>query len=101
MYLPPSFGFNIPGSDGRADAANAIARASSVAVLINAINAAYVTWAGPGDFNGRVAVTSDVGSGAWHWVTHVECGRVIDSMRSRRSSLEEDYQPSSVAIAGA
>jgi len=28
----------------------------------------------------------------------VEAGRVIDTMRSRRTSLPEDYQPSAVTI---
>jgi len=98
MYLPPSFGYNIPGTDGLVTTTNAQNRASSVATLINAIHAAYTATVGGGDFGGRVAVVSDVGSGAWHSVTHVEAGRVIDTMRSRRTSLPEDYQPSAVTI---
>jgi hypothetical protein len=44
---------------------------------------------------------SNVREGAWHYVTSVKAGRVIDSMRSRRSSLPEDYQQSAIAISGA
>jgi hypothetical protein len=100
VYLPGPGGFTVPSSDGRAGASNAINVASSVASLINQINAAYAS-IGAGDFNGRVAIMSNVREGAWHYVTSVKAGRVIDSMRSRRSSLPEDYQQSAIAISGA
>lgn len=98
MYLPPAAGFTIPSSDGRATAGNAERMANAVATLINSINAAYAAQGGGGDFQGNVVVVSDVGTGAWHSVTWTECGRVIDTMRSRRSSLSEDYQDNTVAI---
>lgn len=101
MYLPPALGYYIPGTDGRADVVDAQRISRAVSTLINSINGAYSTWGGGGDFNGRVSVVSAVRTGAWHLVTSVETGRVIDTMRSRRSSLDENYQPSSVAIAGA
>lgn len=98
MYLPPTAGFIEPASDGRATAASALSKANSVATLINNINAQYATTGGGGDFHGRVVIVSDVGTGAWHEVTGVAAGRVIDTMRSRRSSLDEDYQEATTAI---
>lgn len=98
MYLPPAAGYvNPSGTDGRAATADAVRIATSVATLINSVNAAMVTWNG-GSTGGNVAVMSNVGAGAWHSVTEVRAGRVVDTMRSRRSSLEEDYQNSTVAI---
>lgn len=100
MYIPSPLGFITPGADGRASASSAARVASSVAGLINNINAAY-TSIGGGDFTGRVAVFSSTREGAWHAVTRTQAGRVVDTMRSRRSSLAEDPQVSTVAIAGA
>lgn len=98
MYLPTSTGYpNVDVADGRATAANAIRVASSTSTLINSINAAMSTWQGGGDA-GSVGVFSNQGAGAWHSVTHVQAGRITDSMRSRRNSLDEDYQDSTIAI---
>jgi hypothetical protein len=98
MYLPLSVGFGSPDiSDGRATAANAIRLAGSVSSLINNVNAAMSSWNGGADA-GSVGVFSNQGAGAWHSVTHVQVGRVTDTMRSRRSSLGEDYQSSTIAI---
>lgn len=99
MYLPPATGFINPGVDGRATAASAQRIAGSVSTLINGVNAAFASWTG-GPVGGRVAVISNKGAGAWHLVTSVEVGRVLDTMRSRRSSLDEDYQPSLITITG-
>lgn len=98
MYLPPAAGFWQPGADGRATAADAARIATAVASYINQINAAFDAWAGAGDA-GYVAIMSNRGAGAQHQVTKTATGRVIDTMRSRRSSLAEDYQPSTIAIA--
>lgn len=38
-----------------------------------------------------LAVHSKVGTGAMHRVTHVRVGRVVDTIRSRRASLDEAY----------
>lgn len=98
MYLPPMAGWFAPGDDGRVAVSSAQRAARSVSLLINSLNAAYAGSGTGGDFNGRVAIESDVGAGAWHFVTHTTAGRVIDTMRSRRSSLDEDVQTSSIAI---
>jgi hypothetical protein len=97
MFLPPVAGYDLLGADGRASAAAAIRVASSVASYINQVNAAFTAWGGGGDV-GHVAVISDKGAGAFHFVTKVAVGRVIDTMRSRRSSLPEDYQLSTTTI---
>lgn len=40
---------------------------------------------------GDVVVASDRGAGAVHPVTHLKVGRVIDTQRRRRASLDEQY----------
>jgi hypothetical protein len=72
--------------------------AGAVSAFINTINLEYSNWVGGGDFGGRVSVISGTRAGAYHHVTRVEVGRVVDTMRSRRSSLPEDYQLSGTAI---
>lgn len=98
MYLPPASGFANPSSDGRAVAADALRIANGVATLINSLRAAYVAQYGPGANTGVVSVMSNIGAGAQQRVTRVEVGRVIDTMRSRRSSLLEDRQQNTTAI---
>lgn len=71
------------GADGRMPQAAADAIRAGARFLINSINAA----AGQGD---RVIVASDVRGGAIREVTAVSVGRVLDTMRSRRTSLEEE-----------
>lgn len=51
--------------------------------LVESINAALVPW--------RVGVTSNLGAGAQEPVTHLAFGRVLDTIRSRRTSIAEDY----------
>lgn len=75
--------------DGRMSATMAAEMASSMATLINALNVI-----GPGD----VAIMSKVGNGAIGRVTGVECGRVVDTQRRRRRSLDEGRVPSTVVI---
>jgi hypothetical protein len=97
MYLPLPQNYAALASDGRATAAQAITIANSVTSLINNVNAAFSSWAGGGDA-GHVAIMSNVREGAFHFVTQVEAGRVVDTMRSRRTSMPEDYQPAAAAI---
>lgn len=70
------------GTDGRMVAAPRDAILAGARGFINAVNGA----AG-GD---RVIVASDVREGAARAVTSVAVGLVLDTMRSRRASLEED-----------
>lgn len=72
-------------SDGRLSAALAAQTAGIATTFLDSLNTALEGIA-------RVAVLSDVGLGAVNDVTHVEVGRVLDTMRSRRRSLDEDRQ---------
>lgn len=94
MYLPPSSGFDKPASDGLVTTANALRLSNAVATLINSIN----NLMSPQSGSPRVAIVSNVRSGAWHSVTGAKTGRVIDTMRSRRASLAEDYQKNTTGI---
>jgi hypothetical protein len=85
MYLPPVAAFGSPGTDGRLTAAQATDVASSVASLVERLNATYT-------LVGRVGVASNAGAGVHEHVTEIGVGRTIDTIRSRRSSLIEDYQ---------
>lgn len=85
IYLPPTFSVQSIGADGRVTASAATVHANSVKALITAVNNEYLAI-------GRVGVASDAGAGRFEHVTHVSVGRVVDTIRSRRSALDEDYQ---------
>jgi hypothetical protein len=85
MYLPPSAGLALLGTDGRLTTTAANEVGTSVKSLIDQLNATYT-------LIGRVGVASDAGSGIFEHVTAVDVGRVPDTIRSRRSQLLEDYQ---------
>jgi hypothetical protein len=88
-YLPvPAYTVQ---SDGRlADSSRDGALAAAVE-FVAAINAAFgQEWV--------VGVTSDIGTGAEHRVEALAIGRVLDTIRSRRNSLDEDYQESALPI---
>jgi hypothetical protein len=81
LYMPTP-GIH-PGSDGRMSIANQTSSVTWAKNLLNAINAV--------DASLYIGISSKVRTGAQKRVTRVEIGRVIDTMRSRRSSLAEDY----------
>lgn len=85
FYLPPNAAMAAVGSDGRSTAAQALAVANSAAYLIQQLNNQALLIA-------RVGVASNAGAGRFEHVTEVSVGRVTDTIRSRRSSLDEDYQ---------
>lgn len=89
MYLPPCGHMSTLGTDGRLSTANAAACAASTKGFIDRVNSHYLLM-------GAVGVASDAGAGAFEHVTEVRVGRVVDTVRSRRASLLEDYQ--SVAV---
>lgn len=74
-----------PSNDGLLLAGAAQGIATAATTFLDAINPAL-------GGNWRPAVVSDVREGAMRAITHVEVGRVIDTIRSRRSSLDEDRQ---------
>lgn len=85
FYLPPNFTQGGLGTDGRSTPAQALALAKSCASLIRDLN-------GIGTLVSRVGVASNAGAGRFEHVTSVSVGRVVDTIRSRRSALTEDYQ---------
>jgi len=85
IYLPGNITMDSVQTDGRLTAANALLSAQAVRSLIVSLNSNYT-------LIGRVGVASNAGAGKFEHVTATACGRVLDTMRSRRSSLAEDYQ---------
>lgn len=71
-------------NDGRVSAADIDIQVGNVTTLLNAINAAVDGY--------QVGVASDVGGGRFERVTSARIGRVLDTMRSRRTSLDEAYR---------
>lgn len=81
FYLPTPV--PVVKEDGRIDAASATAFATAATTFLQSVSAALPGWI-PG-------VVSNVGAGAQRPVTNVRVGRVYDTIRSRRTSLPEDY----------
>lgn len=86
--------FYIPGpalviqGDGRITSSAALNIANMAANMIQDINEALPLW--------RVANMSNVGAGVKSMISGVSVGRVYDTIRSRRRSLDEDRQVSTV-----
>ena len=79
------------GTDGRILETDANALRDAAVTMVNSLNAAGI---------GRLVVASDVGTGAFRAVRSVRVGRVLDTIRSRRTSLPESYS-APVTVAGA
>lgn len=71
-------------ADGRLAVAAATDVANAATTMLEALETALPGWA--------VSVMSNIGEGTRRRVSHVEVGRVVDTIRSRRTSLEEDRQ---------
>ena len=83
-YLPPTLHTTTVGTDGRLTLAQQAQVGVAGKNLIDGINTLYT-------LIGRVGVASSAGSGRFEHVTKVAVGRVVDTMRSRRSKLAEDH----------
>lgn len=70
-------------SAGRISSGAAQAHAAAATTMLNAVAGSLVGW--------RVGVVSDIGVGAQEPVTNVRVGRVLDTIRSRRRSIPEEY----------
>lgn len=70
-------------ADGRISAGEALEALNQITDFLDVVNAAS---------GGSVIVASKERSGDQHTVTGVRVGRVLDTMRSRRTSLAEEYQ---------
>lgn len=90
MYLPL---LSVPvGEDGRmTEGAQTLILAGARQLIENLSNAPGI------DSAWEACVASNVGSGSLHRVSSVRIGRVIDTMRSRRRSMAEDYKSASVS----
>jgi hypothetical protein len=107
LYLPPSFLYR-PAADGRLTVADASWLARSVKHLIDGINSAEAGNANVAVFSkGKGVKVENVAKQRWEWtypnagttalVTGVQVGRVIDTQRRRRRSLDENRQTVVVA----
>ena len=90
FYLPPVGSFGTLGADGRLSVTSATDIGDAARRLIAALNAAEATWGGGSEGYGTVGVASDRGAGRFRIATHVSVGRVVDTIRSRRSALAEE-----------
>jgi len=70
-------------TDGRIAGSDATMVQTATTAYINTLNGLFPEW--------RIGVVSNVRTGAENLVTHVACGRVIDTMRTRRKKLPEEY----------
>lgn len=83
-YLPlPGY---LPDTDGRLASAASQDAADAAATFVGDLNDALTGW--------KAAVMSPLG--ATHRITGIRVGRVLDTLRSRRSAFVEDYQIASV-----
>lgn len=95
VYLPPMSIFGSLGADGRLTTAQAQDKATGFAALISSLNAA-IDAADVSAGNVKVGIMSNVGAGRSQWVEKVRVGRTIDTMRSRRNKLAEEYSVANV-----
>lgn len=86
MYFPPNTLTLNPGFDGRVSAALALAQAQGTVNLLSILNDVYLSAGVPA----VAGIASKTRGGAFQGVDHVTVGRVIDTVRSRRTSLDED-----------
>lgn len=90
IFLPAP-GIPLSTSDPRLTAAQRDTYAGKIKALLDAINAVEI--------GQRIGIMSKVREGMSRDVTSVEVGRVLDTMRSRRTSLAEER--TGLALAGA
>jgi len=87
--------FPAPGADIQADGRVSVAhqgdQLASAKAFIDTLNNAS---------DGSIIIASKVREGAQHTVTGVRIGRVLDTMRSRRSSMKEEHLPATLDSAG-
>lgn len=88
MYFPPSVFVTRLQTDGRLSAADALLYAKGVDYLIGMINDVYLA----AGVTAVAGIASKQGAGAFQAVNKVTAGRVVDTIRSRRSALVEDPQ---------
>jgi hypothetical protein len=83
MFLPPPVYAGNIGTDGRMTTGNQTSLSNLVTAFLNALNTELDPF--------RVVVASNVGTGFIREVKAARVGRTLDTMRSRRTSIPEDY----------
>lgn len=98
FYLPTlGTSGTVEATTGKMTSTTADQIAAGAKSLIDSINAVYATEYAASDFNPRVGVASNAGTGVFRPAVEVRVGRVIDTMRSRRASLSEQYSVGTLA----
>lgn len=88
IFFPPSRTCGLIGTSGTVSAAAALSYAKGGLLLLSALNDVYLTEG----VSAVAGIASKVGSGAFQSVVQVSSGRVVDTIRSRRSAIDEDPQ---------
>lgn len=88
MYFPPSVFVTRLQTDGRLSAADALTYAKGVDYLMGMLTDVYIAQS----VSAVPGIASKQGSGAFQGLNKVTAGRVVDTIRSRRSALVEDPQ---------
>lgn len=88
IFFPPSENCGGTLTDGRVSVAKTLSHAKGGLHLLSMINDTYIAQG----VNAVAGIASKVGSGAFQPVVQVSAGRVVDTIRSRRSKLDEDPQ---------
>jgi hypothetical protein len=83
MFLPPPVYVGNLGTDGRLTTGNQASLGGLITTFLNAINTELDPF--------RVVVASNIGTGMVREVKAARVGRVLDTIRSRRTSIPEDY----------
>lgn len=96
MFLPVCDGFGVVAADGRAAQAAAERVANATAALVADINAVYAAAVSGDESLGVVGVVSNIGTGTQREVTSITCGRVTDTIRSRRNKQIEAPEEASL-----
>lgn len=87
FYLPAPA--TDPDATGMLPASRVAIYMSEAKVMLDAINAGISTH--------QLAVVSNLGAGYEHDITGIRVGRVLDTIRSRRSAFDEAYQSTDLA----
>jgi len=87
MYFPPSAVTEVMQADGRISTTAATQYGNGVGALVGGLNDVYLTEG----VVGVVGIASNVGTGAFQGVQKITIGRTVDTIRSRRNKIPEDY----------
>jgi hypothetical protein len=88
MYLPSNFYSATLGTDGRMSVANATAIATRFDLFLDLLDGVFID----NSLGAIAGIASKQGTGAFQVRSKISVGRVVDTVRSRRSSLDEDPQ---------